>query len=292
MRSKSNKASRGKNRRVRRRQQQSSPPIGLRLSLTGMLSQTKIIKEVSLYPKTMAVFQILLLTVATASVGTLIAKLVPDGAINNVSNGIYITGLVVILLIETIYQWGLRAAMLATEEGISAYIQAESPGTSVSALKSELERQRESNEEKLKRTLEPLERVSLLAIGIVTHLMALESTRGDQTSTWAAILANDWAITLFVGLAGLLWQLKNQSHISILTSGTWVERLLRVIGNKVLIVVIPTQALFSVIILSVAYYPWGMLTVLPLLIGLAWYFYRIYGITQVSASERSHKKVR
>ena len=292
IRSRTDKVSSRKGGKVRRGQQRGSPTSLRNLSLTAILSQTKLMKEVSDHPRTMTILQILVLTVTTASVGTLIAKFVPEAAINNASNGVYITGLVIILLIETIYQWGLRAAMLATEEGISAYIQIESPETDVARLTSELERQRESNEEKLKRTLEPVERVSLLAIGIVTHLIAVESSSGEQPPTWATTLADDWAITLLLGLAGLLWQLKNQSHISTLTSGSWVESLLRVVGNRLLIVVIPVEALGSVIILSVAYYPWGTLSVLPLSLGVAWYGKKLFGGPQMAASERPDQKNR
>lgn len=253
------------------RPQSSNSLTLLKLSLSAIFSQTNLVKAVSDHPKTILIFQILVLTVTTASVGTLIAKLVPEAAINNASNGVYIAGLVFILLIETIYQWGLRAAMLGTEEGIAAYIHAESPEADAGGLRQVLESQREPNEEKLKRTLEPVERVTLLAIAILTHLIALESTNGTDTPNWATTLSQDWAITVLLGSAGLLWQLKNQGHISTLTSGTWIERALRLIGNKLLVVIIPLEAVVSVIILSVAYYPWGTLSALPLLVGITWY---------------------
>ena len=278
--------------RVGHGRQQSSSPTRSRLSLTGILSQTNVIKEVSLNPKQITIFQVLILTVTTAAVGTLIAKLVPEAALNTASNGVYIAGLVLILLIETIYQWGLRATILATEDGFSAYVQIESPGTDVAGLRSELEKRREPNEDRLRRTLEPVERVSLLAIGIMTHLIALESIEGNHTPPWAATLANDWAITLLLGLAGLLWQLKNQYNISKLTSETWVERLLILIGNRLLVIIIPIQALASVGILSVAYYPWGILSGLPLLLVAIWYFKKLVGDPRMSVSERPDQKRR
>lgn len=280
MRSKAIKTPRRKNKRRRGRQQKRQRPIGSRLSITHLLGETSIIDEVSLHPKTMTIFQIALLTIATASVGTLIAILVPDAASNNTSNGIYIAGLVLILLIETIYQWGLRAAMLATEAGISEYLQGQVPKKDVPRLKTYLETHRESNVKRLKLTLEPLERVTLLAIGIMTHLIVLESTREGETPTWATTLANDWAITVLVGSAGLLWQMKNQEHIATLTSGAWMERALQVVGDKLPAIVIPIQAIFSMAILSFVYFPWGMATILPLFLGFLWYRNKIAKATQ------------
>ena len=265
-----NERLREKGRNVRRPQSDNSLTL-LKLSLSAIFSQTSLVKTASRNPKTILIFQILVLTITTASIGTLIAKLVPEAAINDASNGVYIAGLVFILLLETIYQWGLRAATLATEEGITAYVQVESPDTDAGGLRSELEKQRVTNEERLKRTLEPVERVTLLAIAILTHLIALESASGDETPAWAITLAKDWAMTLLLGAAGLLWQLKNQGHISTLTNGTWIERALRFSGNKLLIFIIPVEAIVSVVILTVAYYPWGTLSALPLLLGVTWY---------------------
>ena len=238
--------------------------------MRAIFSHTKLMNGFSAHLKLMRIFQILFLTVVTASVGTLIAKLVPEAAINNASNGVYIAGIVLILLIETVYQWGIRAVMLAAEQGFSAYIQIESPESKVETVNAALKSQREPNEERLKGVLEPVERVGLLAIGIMTHLIALESANGTQTPAWVSTLSNDWAITLLLGLAGLLWQLKNQNNISMLTSGTWVERLLGTMGNKLIVTIVLVEAIGSVVILSVAYFPWGMWSGILLVVGLVW----------------------
>lgn len=278
----------GKGRKNHRRQQSGHPPR-LDLSMRGIFSQTKLMKGFSAHLKLMRIFQILFLTVVTASVGTLIAKLVPEAAINNASNGVYIAGIVLILLIETVYQWGIRAVMLAAEQGFSTYIQIESPEWEVERVNAALKSQRESNEERLKGVLEPVERVGLLAIGIMTHLIALESVNGNQTPAWVSMLSNDWAITLLLGLAGLLWQLKNQNNISMLTSGTWAERLLGTMGNKLVVTIVLVEAIGSVVILTVAYFPWGLWSGILLVVGLVWVL-TIVVTTPVPASERSDQR--
>ena len=254
------------------------PGIFKALSITGLFSNPKLMNTFSQHREVITVFQILSLAVVTASVGTLIAKFVPESYIT--SNGVYIAGLVLILLIETIYQWGLYAAMLAAEEGVSAYSERETP-KDTKALKSEMEKRRSSNVDDLRRTLEPIERVSLLAIGIMTHLIALQSIDANNPPPWKAILASDWAITLMLGLAGLLWQLKNQTHIYTLTKDTWVERSLKSVGNKLPVIVILMLAIASVVILSVSYWPWGLLSVLILIIWGV-YYYKLYRNLQAS----------
>ena len=271
------------------RRQQSGHPPRLDLSMRAIFSHTKLMNGFSAHLKLMRIFQILFLTVVTASVGTLIAKLVPEAAINNASNGVYIAGIVLILLIETVYQWGIRAVMLAAEQGFSAYIQIESPESTVETVNAALKSQREPNEERLKGVLEPVERVGLLAIGIMTHLIALESANGNQTPAWVSTLSNDWAITLLLGLAGLLWQLKNQNNISMLTSGTWVERLLGTMGNKLIVTIVLVEAIGSVVILTVAYFPWGLWSGILLVVGLVWVL-NIVVTTPVPASERSDQR--
>lgn len=253
------------------REQQQSDSLSIStMSIQKIFSQTEFIKDISRKSKSMRIFQILCLTVATASIGALIAKLVPEAAVNNASNGVYIAGLVLILFIETVYQWGIRAAILAFEAGFLVYFQIESPRTNTAEVNSAIKSGRELNEERLKGVLEPVERVGLLAIGIMTHLVASETTNGNQTHAWASTLANDWAITLLLGLAGLLWQLKNQDNISTLTSDTRVERLLGVIGNKLVFIVVLVQVIGSVIILVFAYFPWGLLCIPLLAAGIIW----------------------
>ena len=150
-----------------------------------------------------------------------------------------------------------------------------------------MEKQRQSNVDKLRRTVEPIERVSLLAIGIVTHLIALESIDANSPPLWAATLANDWAITLMLGLAGLLWQFKNQDHIKTLTRGTWLERALKRVGNKLPGIVIPLLAIASVGILSVVYWPWGILSAVLLIIGLIYFGVKMYRTLQTSESPKA-----
>ena len=256
------------NRRVERTEGVTTRP---KLSIAGILSQTKFVNQAALHRKPMVYLQILALAVTTAAVGAVVARFIPESAIGGASNGVYIAGIVLILLIETVYQWGLRASMLATEVGLLAYANVEESQADVEGLKSQLESQRNSNVEKLRRALEPMERVSLLALALLTHLIAQESADKNDLFGWATMLAKDVSITLLLGLAGLLWQLKNQDHIGTLTSGPRVQRILRSIGNLLMIAVIPLQALGSIIVLSVLYFPWGMLAMLPLVTGVVWY---------------------
>ena len=145
-------------------------PIWKKLNMPGIFGETAWVKTAAQHPKTTVLWQILTLSIATAAAGTLIAKRIPEAVVNNAGNGVYIAGLVVILTIEAMYQWLLRTATLATEEGVTAYASRDRPDIATEDMQRALEQNRDTNETTLKRSLEPIERVSLLAIGLVVHL--------------------------------------------------------------------------------------------------------------------------
>lgn len=241
--------------------------IWKKLNMPGIFGETVWVRLAAEHPKTTVLWQILALSIATAAAGTLIAKLIPEAAVNNAGNGVYIAGLVLILTIEAIYQWLLRTATLATEEGVTAYAGRDRPDIATKDVQRALEQNRDTNETTLRRSLEPIERVSLLAIGLVVHLIAQEVGGEDSVP--------DWAITLMLGLAGLLWQLKNQTHIAKLTNGERTEKILRLFGNKPLIIAFTLLPVISAGTLSVLYFPWGTISIFLLALPVLWYWKKV-----------------
>ena len=250
-------------------------PIWKKLNMPGIFGETVWVNLAAEHPKITVLWQMLVLSIATAAAGTLIAKLIPEGAGNNAGNGIYVAGLVLILAIETIYQWLLRTATLATEEGVTAYAARDRSDIATEDMRRVLEQKRDTNETTLRRSLEPIERVSLLAIGLVVHLIAQRVGSENTAPDWAEMVNKDWAITLMLGFAGLLWQLKNQTHIGKLTKGERAEKILRVLGNNLLIATFTALPVISAGTLSILYFPWGVISIFLLALPILWYWNKV-----------------
>ena len=92
---------------------------------------------------------------------------------------------------------------------------------------------------------------------------------------WAVMVNKDWAITLMLGFAGLLWQLKNQTHIAKLTKGKRTEEVLRLLGNNLLMVTFTVMPVVSAGILSILYFPWGMISIFLLALPILWYWKKV-----------------
>ncbi len=142
------------------------------------------------------------------------------------------------------------------------------PEVPLHELREYLRNHRDGFESRLRRLFEPAERVGLLSLALVAHLIAQESS----DVSWARTASQDWAITLLLGFAGLLWQLRNTDNISKLTTELRLESFLTKCGEMVYLLALPIVTVGSIIVLGVVYFPWGLSGVLPL--GAAFWYTR------------------
>ena len=230
------------------------------------------------HPLRVFVCQLGLFSMVTAAAGTLIATFLPEAAVNNASNGVYVLGLVLILFIETVYQWVLRAGTHAGERGVVAIAEGNYPETQMDHLREYLRNHRDGLESRMRRLFEPVEKVALISLALLVHLIAQESPDVPLTR----ISSEDWAITLLLGVAGLLWQLKNTDNINKLSAELRLESALAWLGEKFFLFGLPSVILGSIGVLGFAFFPWGFSSAFPLSVAF-WYTRKAFGRPQVNS---------
>ena len=198
------------------------PNLQAAFNFSEVIRNSGLVAEVNEHPLRVLVCQMALFSMVTAAAGTLIAMFLPEAAVNNASNGVYVLGLVLILVIETVYQWVLRACTLAGERGVVAIAEGNYPNLPMDHLREYLRNHRDGFESRMRRLFEPVEKVALISLALLVHLIAQDSP--DVLLT--RVSSEDWAITLLLGVAGLFWQLRNTDNISKLSSScVWSRHL-------------------------------------------------------------------
>ena len=254
---------------------QSNAPASFNFS--EIIRHEGLISEVNEHPLRVLLCQMSLFSLITAAAGTLIAVFLPEASVNNASNGVYVLGLVGILFIETIYQWMLRAGTLAGERGVIAIAEGNYPDVPLDGLREYLRNDRNGFESRLRRLFEPVEKVGLLTLALLVHLFAQESS----DFALARVASEQWAMTLFLAFAGLLWQLRNTDNITRLSAEMRVEGPLAKLGERFYVFGLPVMTVASILVLGFAFWPWGFTSVAPL--GLAfWYTRKSLGNPQVN----------
>ena len=157
-----------------------------------------------------------------------------------------------LLLIETSYQWLLRSAVLSIEKGALKIAAERFPWIPGSVRRSLLEKDRDVNEARLKRLFEPLQRVVLIAVGLSILFVAQQSGDGPSPG-WSRVLSTDWAMTLMFAFAGLLWQLKNTDNIGKLLEHLRIERYFTSFGERFWIVGLVCPTIGSMVVISWAF---------------------------------------
>ena len=272
-RSKRNRSHSGASRRSSSQGEDSAKISIDTLTVSEIVGQPRLLGYFETHPLQSLLCQMALLSVVTAGAGTLISKFVPDSSFSDLGHGVYVAGVVVLLFIETIYQWLLRSAVLSIEPGLVTLGVARFHQLSEDQLRSFLERGREENEAQLKRVFEPLQRVGLIAVGL-SILSVVQETRGDAPTEWLKILSRDWAMTLMFAFAGLLWQLKNTDNIKKLLEHLKIQHHLTSFGGRFWIWGLVCPTIGSMAVISWCFWPWGLASFTPLLLAL--YFMRRY----------------
>ena len=227
-----------------------------------------MVRQVQEHPLRVLICQMGLFSIVTGAAGAVVALFIPEAAVNNASNGVYVSGLVLILLIETLYQWMLRAGSLVGEQGVVAIAESNYPDVPLDELQEYLRTHRDGFEARLRRLFEPVEKVALIALALLAHLIAQESS----DVAWARELSADWAVALLLAFAGLLWQLKNPDNISKLTTELKLERFLSIFGDRFYVFALPAVTVGSIAVLGIVFFPWGLISVAPL--GAAFWYTR------------------
>ena len=217
--------------------------------------------------------QIALLSVAAAGAGTLIAKFVPDPSSNGVGHGIYVAGVLALLVIEASYQWLLRSAVLSIERGALKLGRIRLPHVPEEDLRTVLVKGRADNEAKLKRLFEPIQRVGLVAAAL-SILFLSQRTKDGFLLDAGEVLSSDWAMTVMFAIAGLLWQLKNPDNIGKLLEHLKLEDRLTSFGERFWVVGLVLPTLGSMSVIAWSFWPWGLASFVPLV--LAVYFVVTY----------------
>ena len=226
---------------------------------------------VQAHPLQSLLCQIALLSVVAAAAGALIARFVPEVSESGVGKGIYVAGVLGILLVEAIYQWLVRAATLPVEEGAVSLMSVLAPSRSSLRLRAALEETRDKNEPRLARVFEPLLRVGLVGLALSVHFVAQTYGKASSSPYWVEMLAQDWAITIMFGLAGLFWQLKNPDNIGKIMVGLGIQRHVATFGNYFWPAVVVGSSLGSIAVLYWLFPWWGWIGVAPLVLML-WFF--------------------
>ena len=237
------------------------------LTVSEIVGQPLLFEYFETHPLQSILCQIALLSVATAGAGILISKFVPDASSGGVGHGVYVFGVLMLLVIETLYQWLLRSAVLSVERGAFKLGRERFPGLSEEILGSVLLKGRDVNEARLKRLFEPIQRVGLIAAGLSILFVGQRAKDGFLLDS-AGVLSQDWAMTVMFALAGLFWQLKNPDNIGRLLEHLNLERRFTSFGERfwTLGLVVPTVASMGVI--SWCFMPWGLVSFVPLFAAL------------------------
>ena len=243
------------------------------VTVSEIIGQPPLFEYFETHPLQSLLCQIALLSVATAGAGTLISKFVPDPSSNGVGHGIYVVGVLALLVIETVYQWLLRSAVLSIEEGALKLGKNRLPNVSYGDLHAVLEMSRNDNEAKLKRLFEPIQRVGLIAAALSLLFVGQRAKDGFLLDV-SEVLSLDWAMTVMFALAGLLWQLKNPDNIGKLLDHLNLERRFTAFGERFWVVGLVLPTLGSMAVISWCFWPWGLAGFVPLF--LARYFVVTY----------------
>ena len=243
------------------------------VTVSEIIGQPPLFEYFESYPFQSLLCQIALLSITTAGAGTLISKLVPDPSSNAVGHGIYVAGVLLLLVIETSYQWLLRSAVLPFEKGAVKLGKVRLPNISEEDLRTVLEKSRNSNEEKLKRLFEPIQRVALIAAAL-SLLFVGQQAKDGLLLNMGEFLSQDWTMTVMFGLAGFLWQLKNPDNIGKLLEHFKLEGRLTSFGERFWVVGLVLPTLGSMSVIAWSFWPWGLVSFVPLV--LAFYFVVTY----------------
>ena len=211
--------------------------------------------------------QIALLSVATAGAGTLISKFVPDPFVNGVGHGIYVAGVLALLVIEASYQWLLRSAVLSIEKGAVKLGRVRLPHVPEEDLRTVLVKGRDENEAKLKRLFEPIQRVGLVAAALSMLFVGQRAKDGFLLDV-GEVLSLDWAMTVMFAVAGLLWQLKNPDNIGKLLEHFKLEARFTSFGERFWVVGLVLPTLGSMSVIAWVFWPWGLASFVPLFLAL------------------------
>ena len=243
------------------------------IAVSRILGNPLLVEYVQAHPLQSLLCQMGLFSVVAAAAGALIARYVPQVSDGDVGKGIYVAGVVGILMVETIYQWLVRAATLPVEEGAVTLMGRLDPSISGRRFRAALEQVRDKNEPRLARLFEPLLRVGLVALALSVHFVAQTSGKLPSPPLWAEILSQDWAMTVMFGLAGLLWQLKNPDNIGKLLVGFGIQKHIAAFGDYFWPAIVVGTSVGSIVVLYLFFPLWGWIGTLPLIFML-WFFIR------------------
>lgn len=248
------------------------PSIG-RLSLSEIVGDTSVVEFTEARPLLSLLCQMTLLSVVTAGAGTLTAKFVPDASPSGIGNGVYVFGVVLLLIVEAAYQWLLRAAILPIEHGAVIISEQRFPSHSPSNLRSALETARDTNEARLNRVLEPLRGTVLVALALSLYFIVQGIGNAPTPPAWLETLSKDWAMTLLFAFAGLLWQLKNPDNIGKLLEHLKIQSRFSAFGERFWVLALVVPSIGSMAVISGFFFPWGIATLVPLVVFI-WAFVR------------------
>ena len=239
--------------------------------MSRILGNPVLVEYMQAHPLQSLLCQVGLLSVVAAAAGVLIARYVPRVSDGDVGMGIYVAGVVGILIVETVYQWLVRAVTLPVEEGAVTLMGRIDPSKSERRFRATLEQARDRNESRLARLFEPLLRVGLVALALSVHFVAQSSGKLSSPPLWAEILSQDWAMTVMFGLAGLLWQLKNPDNIGKFLVGFGIQKHVAVFGDYLGPVVVVGTIVGGIMVLSLFFPLWGWIGALPLVFMLMFF---------------------
>ena len=243
------------------------------VTVSEIIGQPSLLDDFESRPLQSLLCQIALLSMATAGAGALIAKFVPDPSSSGVRHGIYVGGVVALLVIEASYQWLLRSAVLSIETGALKLGRIRFPHVPEEDLRTVLVKGRADNEAKLKRLFEPIQRVGLVAAAL-SMLFVGQRTNDGFLLDVGEVLSLDWAMTVMFAVAGLLWQLKNPDNIGKLLEHLKLEDRLTSFGERFWVVGLVLPTLGSMSVIAWRFWPWGLASFVPLI--LAVYFVVTY----------------
>ena len=247
---------------------QNDPKISIdSLTVSEIVGQPSVFEYFETHPLQSLFCQVTLLSVATAGTGTLISKFVPYHSSSGVGHGIYVVGVLALLVIETSYQWLLRSAVLSIEKGAMKIGAERFPRLSDDDLRSVLEKGRDDNEARLKRLFEPIQRVGLIAVGLSILFVGQRAKDGFLLDL-EEVLSRDWAMTVMFAFAGLFWQLKNPDNIGKLLEHLKLQRRFTSFGERFWVVGLVCPTVGSMAVISWAFWPWGLGSFVPLFLAL------------------------
>ena len=242
-----------------------------KLSLSSIVGDLGVLEFIEARPLLAMFCQMTLLSVVTAGAGALIAKFVPDASPGGIGNGMYVAGVVLLLIVETAYQWLLRAAVLPIESGAMMIGMQRFPSHSPNEFRSALENVRDTNEARLNRILEPLRGVGLVALALSIYFIAQGIGTAPNPPTWLGTLSDDWVMTTMFAFAGLLWQMKNPDNIGKLLLHLKIQSSFASFGERFWVLALVILSIGSMFVISLFFFPWGLASLVPLAV-LVWSF--------------------